>query len=319
MYHRVTELPNDPHLLAVTPEHFAEHLAAIRTHAAPVPLQELAGALRRGRVPARAVAITLDDGYADNLHGAKPLLMRHDVPATVFITAGQVGREREFWWDELDRLLLQPGTLPPVLRLRLNGGLREWPLEEASTYGEAAYQRDRGWNIECRDEPGPRQRVFRALFDLFYLLPSAERWALLDQVAAWAQAPPVVRPSHRTLTTDEVVRLAQGGLVEIGAHTVTHPVLAALPPAEQRREVQESKARLEAALGLEVASFAYPHGSCPPEAVASVGEAGFACACSSEPQVVFRDADRLRLPRLVVRDWDGATFARWLKWWLGMP
>jgi peptidoglycan/xylan/chitin deacetylase (PgdA/CDA1 family) len=317
MYHRVAELTNDPHLLAVTPKHFAEHLDVIRTHGVPIRLQDMARSLQRGRLPARAVAITFDDGYADNLHYAKPLLARHDLSATIFVTAGQVGRSREFWWDELDRLLLQPGTLPPVLQLRLNGSVREWRLDEAARYTDEEYRHDRDWHIECRDDPGPRQRVFRALFDLLYLLPSARRWTILDELTGWAEAPPIARPSHRALTAEEVLRLTKGDLVEIGAHTMTHPVLAALSASDQRQEIQESKARLEAMLGREVVSFAYPHGSITPEAAASVGEAGFACACSSQPDAVFRRANRFQLPRLGVRDWDGDTFARWLRWWVG--
>lgn len=317
MYHRVTELANDPYLLAVTPKHFAEHLEVIRAHGVPMRLQELVRSLRQGRVPRRAVAITFDDGYADNLHDAKPLLARHELPATVFIAAGQIGRGREFWWDELDRLLLQPGTLPPVLRLELNGIVHQWRLEEASTYAEAEYRRHHRWHIESSDDPGPRQRVFRALYGLLYSLPPSRREGVLDQLTAWAEAAPVARPSHRFLTADEAVRLAQGDLVEIGAHTMTHPVLATLPLPEQRREIQESKARLEALVSREVVSFAYPHGSSTPETAASVGEAGFVCACSSHPDAVFGRADRFQLPRLGVRDWDGDTFARWFRWWAG--
>lgn len=317
MYHRVVELTNDPHLLAVTPEHFAQHLDAIRAHGVPMRLHDVVRSLRQGQVPRRAVVITLDDGYADNLEHAKPLLAHYDIPATIFVTAGQVGGGREFWWDELDRLLLQPSTLPPVLRLRVNGSLCEWRLEEGSRYTEEEYRRNRSWHIECRDDPGPRQRLFRSLFDLLYLLPSARRWTILDELRAWADAPPIARPSHRALTAGEVLRLVDGDLVEIGAHTMTHPVLAALPASEQRQEIQESKARLEAMLGHEVASFAYPHGSITPEATASVGEAGFVCACSSKADVVFRTANRFQLPRLGVRDWDGDTFWRWLRWWIG--
>jgi peptidoglycan/xylan/chitin deacetylase (PgdA/CDA1 family) len=317
MYHRVVELTNDPHLLAVTPEHFAQQLEAIRAYGVPMRLRDLVQSLRQGKVPRRAVAITLDDGYADNLEYAKPLLARYDVPATVFVTAGQVGGRREFWWDELDRLLLQPGTLPPVLRLRLNGSVHEWRLEKASTYTDEEYRHHRHWHVECREDPGPRQRVFRALFDLLYLLPSEPRWRILDELTAWAQAPPIARPSHRALTAEEALRLAEGDLVEIGAHTMTHPVLAALSASEQRQEIQESKARLETMLGREVGSFAYPHGSITPEAAASVGEAGFVCACSSHADAVFRTANRFQLPRVGVRDWDGDTFSRWLKWWVG--
>jgi len=307
----------DP-MICISPAAFEAHVRYLADNYSVLPMPEVVDWLRTGRsLPANTVVITFDDGYADNLHQARPLLARYDVPATVFVTAGQVGRGREFWWDELDRLLLQPGTLPPVLQLRLNGSVREWRLEESSTYTVEEYQHDRHWHVECRDDPGPRQRVFRGLFDLLYLLPSAQRWAILDELTAWAEAPPIARPSHQTLTSEEAVRLAEGDLVEVGAHTMTHPVLAALSAIEQRQEIQESKARLEAMLGDEVVSFAYPHGSSTPETAATVGEAGFVCACSSQPDAVFRTANRFQLPRLGVRDWDGDTFARWLRWWIG--
>jgi peptidoglycan/xylan/chitin deacetylase (PgdA/CDA1 family) len=317
MYHRVAELGNDPYLLAVTPKHFAEHLDAIRALGVPLRLEDLVRGLRRGRVPPRAVAITFDDGYADNLHCAKPLLESHAAPATVFVTAGQVGRGREFWWDELDRLLLQAGTLPPVLRLRLNGTEHEWVLGEASAYSEEGYRRDRHWHVECSSDPGPRQRIFRALFGLVHSLPSAERRSVLDQVIAWAGTPAAARATHQILTSEEAVRLAQGHLVDIGAHTMTHPLLASLPPEQQRLEIHHSKTHLETMLGREVLTFAYPHGSSTPEATANVGKAGFIGACSSHPDAVFRGADRFLLPRLGVRDWDGERFARWLSRWLG--
>jgi peptidoglycan/xylan/chitin deacetylase (PgdA/CDA1 family) len=317
MYHRVTELPNDPHLLAVSPGHFGEHLDAIRAIGVPLRVAELVGALEQGRVPRGGVVVTFDDGYADNLHAAKPLLARHDVPATVYVTAGQVGGQREFWWDELDRLLLQPGELPPVLRLSLNGGTREWRLDGAGRYTEHERTRHRDWHIERPDDPGPRQRLFRALFEVLYRLPTEEKWRLLEEVRTWASASPVARPSHRTLTSEELAQLTGDGLVDIGAHTMTHPVLATLPPADQRKEILESKSCLEAMLGRPVASFAFPHGSTTPEAVASLAQAGFTSACSSLPAAVFRGADRFHLPRLVVRDWDGDAFARWLTWWVG--
>jgi len=315
-YHRVIELPSDPHLLAVSPERFAEHMKALRQYGNPVHLQELVRALQQRRMPKRAVVVTLDDGYADNLHGAKPVLAHHGVPATVFVATGHLSAHREFWWDELDRLLLQPGTLPPVLQLHVNGSLREWRLGEG-TYTEEQYRRDRHWHVECGEDPGPRQQVFRALFDLLYLLPSAEKRSILDNLAAFVGAHHVARATHRTLTSDEAMRLAEGDVVSIGAHTVSHPVLAALSPAEQREEIRESKAKLEALLGREVTSFAYPHGSTTPEAVAAVRDAGFTCACSSEAAVLFRRADRFRLPRLCTRNWDGETFTRWLRWWIG--
>src|SRR6476619_301445 len=109
MYNRVAKLSNDPHLVAVSPQHFGEHLEVIRKCYIPLRLQRLVESLQERRIQKKTIVITFDDGYADNLHNASPLLEHHDIPATIFVTAGQAEKQQEFWWDELDRMLLQPG------------------------------------------------------------------------------------------------------------------------------------------------------------------------------------------------------------------
>ncbi len=315
-YHRVTDLPNDPYLLAVTPEHFAEQMDLIRRYCSPIRLQQLVKVLRDGKVPNRAVVVTFDDGYADNLYQAKPLLERYEIPATVFVTAGQVGSRREFWWDELDRLLLQLGTLPARLLLNLNGSTQDWELGGATTYSRENYRRYRDWHIERQDNPSPRHRLFRSLYDSLHSLPDGERQKSLDDLQAWAGAGPTARPTHQTLTLDEVMLLDNTDLIEVGAHTMTHPVLAALPASEQRKEIQQSKEFLEAILKRRVTSFAFPHGSYTSETIAILRETGFDCACSTHPDAVWRGANRFHLPRVGVRDWDRKFFDRWLRWWI---
>src|SRR5829696_8506777 len=117
IYHRISDLPSDPRSLSVTPHYFAKHLEILRQYARPMRLQQMSQALIDGNLPDRAVVVTFDDGYADNLYNAKPALERYNVPATFFLTTGYIGHKREFWWDELDRLLLQPAKLPNTLRL----------------------------------------------------------------------------------------------------------------------------------------------------------------------------------------------------------
>jgi peptidoglycan/xylan/chitin deacetylase (PgdA/CDA1 family) len=318
MYHRVAALPGDPFLLAVSPGRFAEHLAVIRQIGTPIHLDALVAGIRRGTLPRRAVVLTFDDGYADNLHEARPLLERHDVPATVFVTAGQVGSDREFWWDELDRLILQPGPLPSALSLDLNGRRFEWRLDEAGTSASEFYRVDPTWHVERAEDPSPRYGLFRALFRQLYGMAADRRTAVLNQLARWAGRPLEARLTHRALTSDELRRLADGSLVEIGAHTVTHPVLAALPPSEQGREVRDSRRQLASMLQRPISAFAYPHGSVTPEAARVLTDAGFTSACSSEVDTVFASSDPMRLPRVGVRDWDGDTMGRHLRWWLGL-
>jgi peptidoglycan/xylan/chitin deacetylase (PgdA/CDA1 family) len=317
MYHRVDELSSDPFSLAVTPQRFAEHMEALRKYSRPTSLRQLTKILQQGKRPRRAVVVTFDDGYTDNLYNAKPVLERYDIPATVFVTTGHIGDRREFMWDELERLLLQPGTLPEALLFKVNGESFQWELGQAASYSEADYQLHRRWTTEERDDPGPRQTLYRSLHRLLKPLPEVEQQKSLNQLLAWAGAAADGRPTHRTMTSDEVRRLAEGGLVEVGSHTVTHPVLSQLSSASQRHEIQASKAHLEEILGEPVRSFAYPFGGEADYSVETANilrEAGFDCACSNFPGVVWGDTDRYQLPRIDVRNWDGDEFAGYLRW-----
>jgi peptidoglycan/xylan/chitin deacetylase (PgdA/CDA1 family) len=319
LYHRVADMKQDPQLLAVTPAHFAEHLEILRRDSRPMSLQGLIVALRNGSLPRRAVVVTCDDGYADNLLYAKPLLERYDTPATVFVTTGYMGSTREFWWDALERLLLEPGKLPEALQLNINGRVCEWTLDEASDYSEESHRRDRHWNVEQKNDPGPRQRLYRSLCSLLLPLSEGERRGVLDELLAWAGAKFVSRPTHRTLSADEVVRLADSDLVEIGAHAVTHSVLSRLPADLQRTEIMQSKARLEEVLGRRVSGFAYPFGrrsDYTEETVEMVQEAGFIAACSNFRGLVQYGVNAYELPRYLVRNWPGEQFHHRLREWL---
>ena len=147
LYHRVAEVDSDPWSLSVTPQHFAEHLEVLRKSTYPIQLKQLTQAIEDRKLSSRSVVITFDDGYADNLHNAKPLLEHCGIPATVFLTSGYIGHEREFWWDELERILLQSGKLPPTLHLCINGNNCQWELGEAAYYSKDRYQQHRSWQI----------------------------------------------------------------------------------------------------------------------------------------------------------------------------
>lgn len=316
LYHRVADLPTDPQLLCVKPAHFAAHLAYIRQSYQLVSLTTLGKALQQGEVPDRAVVVTFDDGYADNLYHAKPVLERYAVPATVFVTAGKIDVPTEFWWDELERLLLLPKSLPERVEIEIAGRKFSWLLETPGKSESYRPERYRYWNVTMKDDPTPRHKCYRELCALLRPLPEAARQTVLAELGSITGADPLGRPEYRPLTTEEVQALATGGLVTVGAHTLSHPVLAALPAEEQQREIGESKRRLESILGQPVTSFSYPYGAkgdYTPETLAIVRQAGFICACANFPEPVIPKTDRFQLPRFLVRDWDGPEFARRLK------
>jgi peptidoglycan/xylan/chitin deacetylase (PgdA/CDA1 family) len=312
MYHRVAEADSDPWSLCVTPKHFAEHLEVLREYGNPLHLQQLTKRLSNKQPVHRSIVVTFDDGYADNFYNAKPLLEKYDIPATVFVTTGGIDQKQEFWWDELDRLLLQPSTLPSLLQLNINGRTYQWELGEATHYSDADRQRDRHWRMEREEDPTHRHALYRSLYNLLQFLSVSERGKLLDEIRVWANAEPVARSTHRSLTNEEMLALESGGLIEIGAHTVTHPFLSQLPIASQRDEIQQSKDYLEKIVGHPVTSFSYPNGSYITETTSIVQEIGFHCACCSVADRVQSNSNSFLLPRVVVEDWDGETFARWL-------
>jgi peptidoglycan/xylan/chitin deacetylase (PgdA/CDA1 family) len=282
----------------------------------PLSLPEFIERLRRGRLPSRAAVVTFDDGYEDNLANAKPILSRYGVPAAVFVTTGYMTGDREFWWDELERLLLQPGHLPEVIRLNIGGVPYEWDLRDSTDYTSEECSRHARWDVSQGDNtPTRRHEVYRSLCQLLRPLSHAERRPLLDHLTLASRADSAPRVTHRTLSAPQVKDLAAGGLVTVGAHTVTHPRLSALPLDRQCEEIDLSKRHLEHVLDQSVTTFAYPYGSrldYSGHTVAAVRDSGFAGACSNFFEPITRRTDPLQLPRVIIRDCDGDTFARQL-------
>jgi peptidoglycan/xylan/chitin deacetylase (PgdA/CDA1 family) len=301
-YHRVAEATQDIYGLCVSPERFAEQLQVIRHYMQPISLRELSRGLHEGSLPKRAVALTFDDGYADNLYQAKPLLAYYQIPATVFATTSFLGKE--FWWDELKRLLLAPATVPERLALSVNGDCYEWTLN-----GTSHSTLDKGTSSS-------RQHLLGIIYERLLELSGAEREQALRQMRNWSGAKFEGWSQGRALTPDELVELASAELIEIGAHTVTHPILAKLPLKAQQTEIQQSKTCLEALLGQPVVGFSYPNGSLSAETVGLVRAVGFDYACASYNDVAWRGSDRFYLPRFWIPNWTGAQFSQWLQRWL---
>jgi peptidoglycan/xylan/chitin deacetylase (PgdA/CDA1 family) len=308
-YHRIARLETDPHAIAVTPENFRQQMEMLRRDFHPISLDALVASFSGGRVPRRGVAVTFDDGYEDNLTEARAILEQYEVPATCFVTAGYVGGQREFWWDVLERVLLGPGDLPERVRLPLGESGFEFDLGSSARYGASEAATHRGWNWRAETDPTRRHALFRRLTALLGPLEGPLRQDLVEQLTSWAGLEPMVRPDHRVLTGEQLRALAAGGLVGIGAHSMTHPLLSRLSPDQQWTEIHRSKAVLEAVLDRPVSSFAYPFGV-RGRTEDLVRRAGFLSGWGVQPGVVFRGRGRFRLPRLYAGNYGGEELAR---------
>ena len=272
IFHRVLREP-DP-LLPDEPSatEFDALLRHIKSRFHIVALSDAVGRLVEHALPAGALAVTFDDGYADNLSVAAPLLRRHGVPATVFISTGYLEGSACMWND----------VVIEAIRSTACGAL------DLATLGLGS--------VPVASIPERRAAIDRVLGAIKYLGPP-ERDLRAQQVL---RAAAVEAPSGLMLTPDSVRSLADWGL-EVGAHTIRHPILAVTPPEDAWREIHDSKRDLERTLGRTVSLFAYPNGvpsrDYSVEHVRMVREAGFAAAVTTAWGAASDSSDVLQLPR----------------------
>jgi peptidoglycan/xylan/chitin deacetylase (PgdA/CDA1 family) len=298
MYHRIADEPIDQWRLAVTLEHFREHLLVIRRTRRPLPLEEFVQKFSAGTLPSNAITITFDDGYLDNLTAAKPLLAAADVPATVFLATGFLDRPGEFWWDELSKLVLL-GTGPESLDLEAGG-----KTTRIYTGANSA----RRTSVRMPASQKTRLAALSSIWEVLQRLGDEERTAVIAELRTKIAVPTRPTLPGRAMTSKEVLNLVAGGLVSIGAHTVTHPVLPELEPAVCLHELSESKKACEALIGKPVQAFAYPYGRFDSASRALVEAAGFTSACSILHGPATATSDIFALPRIHIPNMNGQEF-----------
>lgn len=289
MYHRVAAPKVDPWELSVHPDNFAAQMRVLAERRRPVPLDWLVDELRAGRRPERAVAITFDDAYRDVLQNAKPVLTELGIPATVFVVTGLLGAERGFWWDRLAGAVFGADDVSGTPKLSFVPSTERAELPQVG-----------------------REALHLRLWNLIRVLDPAQREAAVDETAAaLGQSASLDAP---VMTTGEIGQLIDGGMISVGAHTVSHPSLPSLSTAGQRAELDGSRRALEDITGQPIHRLAYPFGDYDDRSEALARELGFDYAVSVEagpandPRVLFR------LPRYDVKNWTGPEFRERLKW-----
>jgi peptidoglycan/xylan/chitin deacetylase (PgdA/CDA1 family) len=273
-YHRIGDhrgSPYDPNLFSATPEAFARQLDLLAEHAEIVPPSAVAGlAGARGR----HVAITFDDGYRDNHEHALPALEARGLPAAFFVPTGFVDAPRVAWWDEIAWM----------------AGHATADAVPAGPWLDAP--------VALGDAPAAAERLTAR----FKELPAADTDAYLEFLAAATGAgrAPAEGGAELWMTWDQVRDLHRRGM-EVGGHTVDHPVLARLEPEGQRTQVDGCLGRLNDELGEPVTLFSYPvgtDGAYDDESRRCLDRAGVHTAFALAGGYVRRGAvDPLALPR----------------------
>lgn len=290
-YHRILDRP-DP-LLESEPSAatFDWQVALLRECFNVMPLADAIDTLARDRMPPRAVAITFDDGYRSTHDLAMPILKKFDLPATVFVTTGHIDDEGSMWNDViLEAIRRLPDTPMDLTEL----GLDVYPMRS----------------------PADRKQTASVLTERCKYLPPHARSALTAKLQALARND----LRQELMLTADMIRTLSNNRIDIGGHTVTHPILTRIDDDSARREIADNKQQLEAIIGKPVTMFAYPNGKRGTDFdqrhVQMVREAGYHAAFTTATGAATCTDDRFEFPRS--RPWDATPlmFAGRLLSWL---
>lgn len=283
IFHRVLPAPDPLFPGEVDAIRFETQMRWIKSWFNVLPLAEAVERLGTGSLPARAAAITFDDGYADNCTVALPILSRAGLPATFFIATGYLDGGR--MWND---------TVIDVVRRAEGPDLDLLPLKLGRhPVGTLA----------------DRRRCLEQLLDKLKYLEPGPREKLANELADVANIRP---PGDLMLTAGQVRTLSESGMT-IGAHTVSHPILSRVTEQAARTEMTQSKQQLEAITGSKVTLFAYPNGKPGTDYTAAhvrlAQEVGFSAACSTGWGVATKDCDIFQIPRFTPWDRTGWRYA----------
>lgn len=276
VFHRVLERPDPLFPSELDAVRFDALLAWIKRYFNVIPLDEALRQLETARLPSRAAAITFDDGYADNFLVALPLLQRHGLTSTFFVATGFLDGGR-MWNDTV----IESIRASPLATLDLG----------ALNLGQHA--------IPSIEE---RRVAIDAVIARVKYLPHEHRSAVANEIAQIAH---VRAPNHLMMTSDQVRALHLSGM-QIGAHTVSHPILAKLDAPQARSEIADSKLALQELLLQRIGLFAYPNGKPGvdylPEHATLVRDLGFDAAVSTSVGAARQGTDLFQIPRFT--PWD---------------
>lgn len=267
MLHRVNGLTTSPlglnRHLSIEPDFLDRLLADLKRRGlALVSLDELLDRLPAGG--RRAVAITLDDGWLDNLTDALPVFEAHDAPFTVYVAPGLTSGAVSPWWEV---------------------------VEEKVARSDAIYlpEGEGGAALACAD-PADKLSVARSLMErLTNDVPEAGQQDFLRQIGA---LPESAENGRRFMNWDEIRRLSAHPLATIGAHTMHHHNLRRLAEQVALQEMSASASVIKAETDMWPSHFAYPYGyerAVGRREVALAREAGFASAVTTRHGVLHKE------------------------------
>lgn len=314
MYHRIDTVEIDPWKIAVHPRHFEEQLQVLAKWNV-IPASRIGDVNNKKNFRKPAVCITFDDGYRDNVEKALPLLEKHECPASFFINTSFIGKQKEYWWDMLESIFLSAISIPENIELFLAGEKYEFELGQGANMSEEEMKMLTEHWIAWEKAPSQRHDVFYNVWDIFRNCAPDQRDYMADQLLLYVANH--YKPDQRRypVSDSQFEVLAKHPLINIGAHTHSHPALAAMDYKTAKEEILLGKTILESRTGKNVWNMSYPFGSYNQQTMGLLSEMGIEQAFTTEAAPVEPHSHPLRLGRFQVMDVDGDTFEKQLQQW----
>lgn len=315
MYHRVAIPQSDVWELSVSPQNFEQHLQFLKASGNVISLEKFGTDLLNEQLDPNSIVITFDDGYIDNLEVAMPLLEKYELPATFFITSAHIDTNKEFWWDELEELILFTKHLPHDITININKKLIQANLADEATLDPLTEIKHRTWKACTEEPPTKRAKLFYHIWEQLKFMCYDNQQEQLKILRTWANIPFLPRDTYRTITSGELKQLASGQNCVIGAHSLTHIALAKFTYDIQFNELTGNKNLLQQITGKEINLVSYPYGSNNDDTLKISAGAGFTIACSTNEKSINAKSNPHQLGRFQVKNMDGKAFSRNLKKW----
>lgn len=316
MYHRIANLESDVWDITVSPSNFEQHLQVIKKLKSVVPLHVLANEVKKKNIRRNSVAVSFDDGYADNFTEACPLLEKYGIPATFFVSSINVGTANLFWWDELEQIILYSESLPQTISVDIGGQLVVHDLQEEAILKENIKNVHRQWKAYSQSPPSRRCELYLALWRILKPLPHTRQQQTLHKIKHWAGFQKASSEAYQSMTCEQLQTVSSKKLFEIGAHTTSHLSLPLHNRNLQESEINENRSFLQATTGRSITLLSYPYGDYDEMTLSATADAAFDAAFTTAERVVTNHSNQFLIPRFQVKNWDGEKFQKQLTSWL---
>lgn len=313
-YHRVIDIAIDPWDLAVSPKNFEEHLQVLKKYNLVTP-DQLVGHLKKGTVQNKMVCITFDDGYQDNYLLARPLLEKYESPLAIFIPIHYIGEEKQFWWDELQSIILGEHDLPKWLSVFIGDETLEFDLGDEAIFNQVHHQLNLTWRSH-EETKTKRAELYLEIWKRLRPLEYHKIDSVLQNLRKWSSGSTAVDRHGLPMTAGQLNEIIAHPLFDVGVHTVTHPALASHKRKDQLTEIESCKKRLEQLSAKKINAIAYPYGDYDNNTIEIAEQLAFEAGFTTEGRAVRSNDHPLKLPRFQVKNWDGYEFAKHLNFWI---